>query len=214
MVPCDDRLMFCYRLASSVPKNGMFVLKNASACLAGGERARMGKMSLHGPWEIPPLFAITVTFQNSTVSVIPAKERTRVVLLSHHCVSQKGAGGTPLSKRSICFNLEGQKKNQISITALKISKAPPLNWNSLLAFIQTDLWSCTLQKNIYLCRSQWQFLVGRGLWRSLSYSSGSDGPPCCGGSRHTRHRSAVPSPATTHDWSDSSRRDHYTCTLG
>ncbi len=119
-----------------------------------GERARMGKMCLHGPWEIPPLFAIRVTFQNSAVSVIPAKEPTRVVLLSHHrqgSDSERCWGKIPLSKRSICFNLEGQKKNQISITVLKISKAAPLNWNSPLAFIQTELWfkekrSYTLKK--------------------------------------------------------------------
>lgn len=34
--------------------------KNATACW--GE---MGKMCLHGSWEMPPLFGITVTFQNS-----------------------------------------------------------------------------------------------------------------------------------------------------
>lgn len=42
-----------------------------------GERARMGKMCLHGPWEIPPLFAITVSFQNSAGSVTSAKVHSR-----------------------------------------------------------------------------------------------------------------------------------------
>lgn len=108
-----------------------------------GERARMGKMCLHGPWEIPPLFAITVTFQNSAVSVVPVKEWNGVISLSHDWQgsdSERCWGGKlPLSKRSICFNLEGQKQNQISITVLKISKAALLNWNSLLAFIQTEV---------------------------------------------------------------------------
>lgn len=66
----------------------------------------------------------------------------------------------------------------------------------------------------YVCRSQGRFLDGWGLWRSPSYSSGSSGPLCCVGSHHTRHRSAVPLRATVHGWSDSSRRDRYTCTLG
>ena len=45
-----------------------------------GERARMGKMRLHGPWEIPPLFAITVTFQHSKVFVIPAEESSNFLI--------------------------------------------------------------------------------------------------------------------------------------
>lgn len=110
----------------------------------GGERARMGKMCSYGPWEIPPLFAITVTFQNSAVSVIPAKKRRRVILLSHHwhgSDSERCWGEIPFFKRDqSAFNLGGQKKNQISISVLKISKAAPLNRNSLLAFIQTELW--------------------------------------------------------------------------
>lgn len=75
---CDDRLIFATNFLHlfTKKKNGMFVLKR-------GERARMGKMCLHGPWEIPPLFAITVTFQNSAVSVVPVKEWNGVISLSH-----------------------------------------------------------------------------------------------------------------------------------
>lgn len=66
----------------------------------------------------------------------------------------------------------------------------------------------------YVCRSQGSSLEGQRLWRSPSYSSDSGGPPCCGGSRHTHRRSAVLWRATACDWSDSSWRDRYTCTLG
>lgn len=44
-----------------------------------GERARMGKMRSHGPWEIPPLFAITVTFQNSSL-LVPAEDQSGTIL--------------------------------------------------------------------------------------------------------------------------------------
>lgn len=125
----------------------MFVLKNAAACLAGGVRGWGGQewekcaRMVHGKF----LHCLQLQSHSKTVRspVIPAEERTRVILRSHHWQgsdSERCWGEIPLSKRPICFNLEGQKKNQISITALKISKAVPLNWNSLLAFIQRELW--------------------------------------------------------------------------
>lgn len=51
----------------------------------------------------------------------------------------------------------------------------------------------------YVCRSWERFLAGSGLCRSLSYSSDSDGPLCCGDSHHTLHHSAVLLLAITHD---------------
>lgn len=117
----------------------------------GGERARMGKMCLHGPWEIPPLFAITVTFQNSAVppSFLLRSGGESSYYLITGSDSERCRGKIPLSERSICSNLKGRRKNQISITVLKISKAASLNWNSLLAFIQAEWrfkgkWSRTL----------------------------------------------------------------------
>lgn len=79
----------------------------------GGERARMGKMCSYGPWEIPPLFAITVTFQNSAVSVIPAKKRRRVILLSHHwhgSDSERCWGEIPFSKEINLLLIWGVKR--------------------------------------------------------------------------------------------------------
>lgn len=114
MVLCDDRLIFVTYLLRLFPKMACLFLKKGFSMPGRRERARMRKMCLHGPWEIPSLFAITVTFQNSAVvSVIPAKERTRVILLSHHweCSDSEWCWGKmPLSKRSICFNLKRVKR--------------------------------------------------------------------------------------------------------
>lgn len=82
MVCCDDRLISVTDLLHLFPKMACLIFKTLQRAWQG-ERAGMGKMCSHGPWEIPPLFEITVTFQNSAASVIPVKEQTRVILLSH-----------------------------------------------------------------------------------------------------------------------------------
>lgn len=123
----DDRLFSVRDSLHLSPKMACLCLKNAAACLAGGQRARMGKMHSYGPWEIPPLFAITVAFQNSAVlrdSCLGAGAESSYYLISSRAVTQTE------SKRPICANLGGgglgrmgQEKNQISITVLRISKA-------------------------------------------------------------------------------------------
>lgn len=65
----------------------------------------------------------------------------------------------------------------------------------------------------YVCRSRELWQDDSGLWSNLSCSFGSDDPLCCGGSRHTHHRSAGCLPATVHDWSGSCWRDRCICTL-
>lgn len=80
MVPCDDRLIFVTDLLHLFPKTACLFLKMLQ-CAWWGERSRMGKMCLHGPWEIPPLFAITVTFQHSQVFIIPAKESFKYLII-------------------------------------------------------------------------------------------------------------------------------------
>lgn len=98
MVPCDGRWVFVTDLLHLFPKTACLLLKMLQ-CAWWGERARMGKMCLHGPWEIPPLFVITVTFQHSKVFVIPAKESCNY-LIAERKMTQKGAEEIPLSRRS------------------------------------------------------------------------------------------------------------------
>lgn len=62
------------------PRNVCSRKKKMRHVVPEGEKARMGKMCLHGPWEIPPLFAITVTFQRRSSLQVPAEEQSGTVL--------------------------------------------------------------------------------------------------------------------------------------
>lgn len=117
----------------------------------------------------------------------------------------------------MCFNPEGKKRK---IKTLQIANSATLSWTFQLALLQVlslKFWfKAKKQRHTvgsYLCRSQVPFLVGWDLCKSPSYSSGSDGPPCCGGSRRTPRHAVAPLRATALDWSDSSWRGCYTCTL-
>lgn len=77
---------------------------------------------------------------SKTVSIVPV-ERRGDILLSHYWQggeSERCGVKIPLSKRSICSNLEGRGEISSLLMSLTISKAASLCWNSPLAFIQTE----------------------------------------------------------------------------
>lgn len=91
MDPCDELclpgLPLQFMKEKKMYKNGMFVsrkmLQHASQGGGRGWGARMRKMCLHGPWEIPPLFAITVAFHKKQ----PPRMRSGGAEESHPTVS-------------------------------------------------------------------------------------------------------------------------------
>jgi len=84
------------------------------------ERARMGKMCSDGSWEIPPLFDITVTFQNSNAAK-QARMTASGVILFHHC--QGSDWGKYSYRRDQCaLILESKRRIKSPLQPLKYQR--------------------------------------------------------------------------------------------
>lgn len=117
MVACDDRVIFCYRLASSVSKIGMFVLKkkkkNAAACLAeakGQEWEKCARM-VHGKF----LHCLQLQSHSKTVQspsfLLRSGGESSYYLITGMAVTQKGAGEKyPFSKEINLLLIWGVKR--------------------------------------------------------------------------------------------------------
>lgn len=118
-------------------KNGMFVLKKCNSMPGGRKGQEWGKCvcMVHGKF----LHCLQLQSHSKTVQspsfLLRSGTESSHYLMTGRVATQKGPREKlPLSKRSICFNLEGQKKNQMSITVLKYQRLPfligTLCWHS------------------------------------------------------------------------------------
>lgn len=130
MVACDDRVIFVTDLLHLFPKMACLVSKNAAACLAEGKGQEWEKCAcmVHGKF----LHCLQLQSHSKTVRslsfLLRSGGESSYNLITGMAVTQKGAGEKyPSQRDQSAFNLESQKKNQISITVFKISKAATLN---------------------------------------------------------------------------------------
>lgn len=138
---------FYFRLWKKKKKSGVFVswkmLQHASQGGKGKNEKNVSARSMGNS-----SIVCNYSHCSKTASVVPAKERRRVISLSHYrrggdtqeVLRRGGENKTALSRGSIHVNLDwwGKEKNHNSITVLlkkKKSKAALLNW-TVLAFIQ------------------------------------------------------------------------------